>query len=386
MNIFKTATIILLMSGANDSISHAISPQNEAEKSENFHLTTSQSIDSKKDEIKSEKDQKKQALHAKEQKINETNEKKLLICKIDLGCTTIDDLEGKCRIIQKQRMPNGWAILSFDPVDFQSPDFPVESIDVFCANDGLIHKLVVKLPLKSFEKVKSEYTKKYFLLAEGPSDNGNFVLYSYANFGIRLDKTERHFVAQFGDAASNEFIKSLKMTDNSETTRKLQEYDNLPDGIDDLKPLGLTIDSTDEAEISEIYDIPLERDASAVMHGGSQFDELKNFKMLFLNPAYFVPPKDLRGACIIVGREDNTVKAIELYYPQAKFAEISKRLSEQYTVIAKNKEANAIKCEAGHIRIVAQIVGDQMLLAYDSDDWEEIQEQIKTQFEKKVAD
>lgn len=156
--------------------------------------------------------------------------------------------------------------------------------------------------------------------------------------------------------------KEDKSVDNS----KKKDKRALSDGIDDLKPWGIVINTSTEAQIKSKYKVINEVPSNS--KGSTQFD---SFKTLICTPVTINSDKSQQktGLVKILVKIDEmgTVKAVSLLgYKKDEFEKLSQRLSKKYKLTSKTE--NNIEYKSGDILIRLRQQGEIVKLEYLSDD------------------
>jgi hypothetical protein len=313
---------------------------------------------------------------------------KIIVCGIELGRTTINELEGKHKptaILYSPKKYNipaiNWKIYLFDPNDFGTKEFPLGSLHVTCNEAGIIHGIRIKIPGRMFDDVKQKYINKQFeLIKEEQKDGINTIAYKSTDKTVILEKSEKNFFVGYYDDVFKKAIDSTSSTQNtainSEESKKTENADKPnkkkettkyeSDGIDDLKPLGIVIGATTEKELKSKYKIEYEfTEYGYPKILGYEFEKEK-LKMLSLDASDFDAKKAPQNAIVIIDKK-GVVTAIFLDYPKDHFKNMSKRLSKKYSVIGKGK--NYIKCKAKKYIVFSLVNNDKTLLEYRSNEW-----------------
>lgn len=316
---------------------------------------------------------------------------KIIVCGIELGRTTIKELEAKHKPIKivysskKYEIPTDWKGYSFDPNDFGTKELPLGKLSVISNESGTIHKIKIEIPARMFDDVKQKYVNKQFeLIKEEQKDGINTIEYKSTDKTVILEKSEKSFTVIYSDDEFKKAIDSTSYTQNtainSEESKKTENSDKSngkkgitkseSDGIDDLKPLGIVIGSTTEKGLKSKYKIEME----STEYGSSKIFGSEKFKVLSLDTSDFEDKKAPQKIGITIDKK-GVVTAIFLDYPKDHFKNISKRLSKKYSVIGKGK--NYIKCKA-KTYIVFSAVNDTTTLEYRSNEWDKFEAKYRS--------
>ena len=265
---------------------------------------------------------------------------KIIVCGIELGRTTIKELEAKhkptyifYRTKRNNKIPVNWKAYSFDPNDFGTKELPLGGLYVSGNEAGIIYRIRIEIPERMFDDVKQKYINKQFeLIKEEQKDGINTIVYKSTDKTVILEKSEKNFVVEYCD---DEFKKSIDSTSsmqntatNSKESKKTEDSDkSKSDGIDDLKPLGIVIGSTTEKELKSKYKIEHEWYGFLKKFGSKEF-----FKMLCLDTTDFNNQKSLKWIAIGVDKK-GIVQYVHLQYFKDLFKDISDKLSKKYSKV-----------------------------------------------------
>ncbi len=308
---------------------------------------------------------------------------------IELGRTTIKDLEGKYQatrvVYLKKLVGENWKGYVFDSNDFGTKELPLGDVTVFCDENGLVHNISLEASVSAFDYVKSKYISKDFVLSKEEHKEGlTTVEYKSAGIMIKLKKSGKGLTIHCWDSEFDKYKDKLEdrksLLQSLTTSESVKEADKsndkntsvnlVSDGVDDLKPLGINVGTTTEDEMKQKYEIVME-----APHLGKMRKELEDFKALQLNVSNLNSKNSLQKAIVLVDKK-NTVQAVLLFYSNDCFKNISKRLSKKYSVLERDKEY--ILCKKAKKKVRCFVDSSKTFLEYQSDEYSNLESKVRS--------